>query len=100
MVDSAAPGPLRLSGRVDMDSAAAQLTQLTRQLNGSGARELDLSGVTGADSAALALLLELLRHSRQRGNALRVGPLPPTLTSLARLYGLDELLNSHSGTQS
>lgn len=100
MGDTAAPGRLQLSGRIDMDSAAAQLAQLTRQLNGAKAHELDLSGVTGADSAALALLLELLRHSRQHGNALHVGTLPPTLASLARLYGLDELLDSHSGISS
>lgn len=96
MGETAAPGWLQLSGRIDMDSAAAQLAQLKQQLNGSAAHELDLSGVTAADSAALALLLELLRHSRQRGHTLRVGTLPPTLISLARLYGLDELLDSHS----
>lgn len=100
MADSPAPGRLELSGRIDMDSAAAQLAQLTRQLNGAAAQELDLSGVTGADSAALALLLELLRHSRQRGGALHVGPLPPTLASLAHLYGLDDLLDRHSGNPS
>lgn len=100
MGGTAAPGRLQLSGRIDMDSAAAQLAQLKQQLNGSAAYELDLSGVTAADSAALALLLELLRYSRQHGHTLRVGALPSTLISLARLYGLDELLEDPSGNLS
>ncbi|WP_024304476.1 lipid asymmetry maintenance protein MlaB [Pseudogulbenkiania sp. MAI-1] len=100
MADTAASGSLQLSGRIDMDSAADHLARLKRQLNGSSIQELDLSGVTGADSAALALLLELLRHGRERGNALRLGPLPPTLASLARLYGLDELLDGHCRSRS
>lgn len=100
MNDTAASGRLQLSGRIDMDSAAAQLAQLKRQLNGSAAQEIDLSGVTASDSAALALLLELVRHGRQGGRVLRIGTLPPTLASLARLYGLDELLQGPSGNLS
>lgn len=96
MGDMGAPSRLSLSGRIDMDTAAAQLEQLKRQLNGSAVYELDLSAVSTADSAALALLLELLRLGQLRGQALRIRALPPPLASLARLYGLDALLDSHT----
>lgn len=53
---------------------------------------LDMTAIGEADSAALALLLEWLRQTRERGGSFVVRGLPPGLRSLADLYGLDEVL--------
>lgn len=58
----------------------------------AGARRVDLSAVTEADSAALALLLEWQRAIREQGGALALSGLPAALASLAELYGIESLL--------
>lgn len=53
---------------------------------------VDLSGLTHADSSALALLLALIRRgARERSPVALVG-MPEALAALARVYGIDELL--------
>ncbi|QID18782.1 STAS domain-containing protein [Nitrogeniibacter mangrovi] len=56
--------------------------------------QVDLSGVTEADSAALALLIELARGVRAGGQTLQVRGMPAGLAALADLYGVSELLKS------
>ena len=46
------------------------------------------------DSSALAVLLECQRMARAKGRAFAVQSLPARLTELARLYGVDGLLQS------
>lgn len=58
----------------------------------AGAGTLDLSRVTRADSAGLALLLELRRRARAAGQALRFAAAPPQLTGLAAFFGLHDVL--------
>lgn len=53
---------------------------------------LDLSRVSRADSAGLALLLELSRRSKQQGHALSLRGAPPQLLQLSRFFGLDGVL--------
>lgn len=58
----------------------------------AGDAEFDLSAVRQIDSSAVALLLAWQREAGARGAHLVVLGAPPALTSLARLYGVDELL--------
>ncbi len=53
---------------------------------------LDLSGVRRADSAGLALLLELSRRAKQRGQKLVLQGANPQLTGLAAFFGLEGIL--------
>lgn len=53
---------------------------------------VDLSQVTDADSASLALLFDWLRTAKQHGHALSMRGLPAGMLSLAQLYGVSELL--------
>jgi phospholipid transport system transporter-binding protein len=55
---------------------------------------VDGSDLQQFDSSALAVLLECQRMARARGRAFSVQALPPKLTELARLYGVDGLLQS------
>jgi len=67
---------------------AAQAAQAIR----GGDAVVDFSPVRRCDSAAVALALECLRCARAAGIALHFVSLPPDLLSLARLYGVEELL--------
>jgi len=55
---------------------------------------VDGSALRQFDSSALAVLLECQRIARARGRAFAVQSLPPRLSELARLYGVDGLLQS------
>jgi len=53
---------------------------------------LDLSGISHADSAGLAFLLELTRRARASGTPLKLIGLPPQLRSLVSFFELEPLL--------
>ena len=61
---------------------------------------IDLGSVTDVDSAAVALLLEWQRQAMARGGRLVLGGVPADIASLARLYGVDGLLDlgEHAGS--
>jgi len=53
---------------------------------------IDLSGVTRADSAGLALLIEWIRLGRKQNCAIKFQNMPAQMLPLARLFGVDHLL--------
>lgn len=55
---------------------------------------VDGSALQQFDSSALAVLLECQRMARAKGRAFAVQSLPPRLSELAKLYGVDALLQS------
>ena len=61
---------------------------------GSGAIELDLSGVARADSSSLALLIDWLAWARAAGRTMKFLGLPASLLALARLSDVEDLLAS------
>jgi phospholipid transport system transporter-binding protein len=82
---------LALEGRIDMDSVPGLLADAAGQI-GAGVTEIDLSDVTEADSAALALLLEWRRQAAIVGNDVKIRNLPGGLAALADLYGVQKYL--------
>ncbi len=54
--------------------------------------KIDLSGVTEADSAALAMLIALIRAARADGRVLEIANMPAGLRALAELYDVSDLL--------
>ncbi len=79
------------AGELTMVSAPAVLED-GRRLARAGDLVVDFAGVTVADSAALALLLDWMRCARAAGNRLAVRSLPAGMASLAALYDIDALL--------
>lgn len=75
--------------------ATAQLAQWAAQLAQMGAEPvtLDCAALQHFDSTALALVLEVGRRARARGAHLQLRGVPPRLHDLAKVYGLDALLN-------
>ena len=83
------------AGELTMVSAPAVLED-GRRLARAGDMVVDFAGVTVADSAALAVLLDWMRCARAAGNRLAVRGLPAAMASLAALYDIDALLPQES----
>jgi phospholipid transport system transporter-binding protein len=60
----------------------------------AGKTVFDLASVKTTDSSAVAVLLAWQRAARKAGKSLQYINLPPSLASLAGLYGVDELLTA------
>ncbi len=86
------PGKLALAGELDFDSVAPLLDQGLAKLNSTNSLVLDLSGVTRANSAGLALLLEWVEQGRRRGVDLQFANLPESLLAIARICNVTGLL--------
>jgi phospholipid transport system transporter-binding protein len=82
---------LVVSGSLTLANVAAVLAEGNAAI-GEGARTIDLAEVGELDSSALALLLAWLREAKRRNLSLAFANLPQGLTTIARLYGVAELL--------
>jgi phospholipid transport system transporter-binding protein len=74
-----------------MDEAETVLAQGLQAI-AAGETQIDLGALQQFDSAAVATLLAWQRASSKMGKTLRIAQLPPGLESLAKLYGVDQLL--------
>lgn len=83
----------KLQGRLDMDRCGPLARELSSALKVGENLALDFSGVETADTSALALILDLLRTTRQKQGTLSLRHLPAGLATLASLYGLDGLIS-------
>jgi phospholipid transport system transporter-binding protein len=80
-----------VSGALTLSQVAVALAQ-GRSAIADGARSADLGEVGELDSSALALLLAWMRDAKSRGWNLNLINLPQGLTTIARLYGVADLL--------
>jgi phospholipid transport system transporter-binding protein len=87
-------GRCAITGVLTLETAP----DLWRQLKSGGllraAREADLSGVTDADSAGLALLVAWRGHCLAAGGALGFHGLPARVVALARLTSAEAALGA------
>jgi phospholipid transport system transporter-binding protein len=84
-------GRCRLRGPLTIQNAAAVLEEGNRLFAGDRVT-LDLAAVTEVDSAAVSLLLEWRRAAGRRNQRIEFINLPDNLRSLAKLYGVIEML--------
>lgn len=82
----------RISGVLDFDSVPAIFSESLARFGTGDNIVLDLSGVTRANSAGLALLLEWRRLAREPGRSLSIRNAPAALRNLARISELETLL--------
>ncbi len=82
---------MRVMGPMVITTAAALKTAGESALS-AGASVIDLSGVTDADSAAVAILLAWTRGAQERRQTLSIVESPESIRSLATLYGVADLL--------
>ena len=90
MIESA-DGRLLVKSAMTLESARA-LQEAGRALLATGAVVFDFSEVVEADSSAIAIMLDWLRQGKALGVAVSFAGIPPTVHSLADLYGVAELL--------
>lgn len=87
----------RIPAPITMANASASLDALVRAIDG-GESEVALDALAHSDSSAVAVLLVGLRRAHAAGRTIRFSAAPPSVRSLARLYGVDTLLGTpHAG---
>jgi len=84
-------GRLCVGCAMTTDHARALLEQ-GRALIVAGEQIVDLSGVSDADSSAVAVMLGWLRHAAVNGAVIRFAGVPAGVAALAELYGVSDLL--------
>lgn len=85
-------GRCTLRGPVTINNVVALLGQGTGLFTAPEVT-VDLEGVTEVDSTAVSLLLEWRREAGRQRRRIRFANLPGNLMSLAKLYGVTELLS-------
>jgi phospholipid transport system transporter-binding protein len=95
-ISEPSPGRVVITGELTFATArdARQLGVLV--LQGSGAERIvvDCGGVTRADSAGLAVLLDWLAWGRHRSRKVTLENLPASLVAIARISEVDGLLQA------
>lgn len=86
---------LTVHGRLTIETVPALFETGLQHLNG-GSFLVDFSKVEAVDSAAVSLLLGWARAAKRKQHDLKVSGLPDDLLSLARLYGVSDLLPQQS----
>ena len=89
-----APGRLAARGALTFANARGARSEGLHALRTSSAPELevDCSGIAHSDSAGLAVLLEWMAVMKREGRPLCFTKLPPGLLALARISGVEEML--------
>lgn len=91
-LEPAGEGRFSLRGELGFANAAELLEEGLRRFGDAGPVEVDLAGVTHADSAGVAVLVEWVAAARRSGRELRYKDAPSQLLAIARLGGVDGLL--------
>ncbi len=92
-------GVLKVSGELTFSTVPTLLTKAAAILTDSpqgAAVDVDLTAVSHADSAGLALLIEWHRLASDTGRSLHFHHLPKQMLALARVSNLESLLVSGS----
>lgn len=96
-IEADGPERLRARGELDFATAAEALRAGLALLPKGGRITIDLAGVSAADSAGLAVLVEWLAASTEQGGSLVFEAVPAQLRAIARISDLEPLLLGQSG---
>jgi phospholipid transport system transporter-binding protein len=95
-ISEASPGRVVVSGELTFATARTARQLGVTVFEGSGASQfaIDCKGVTRADSAGLAVLLDWLAWGRRKSRPLSLENLPESLVAIARISEVDGLLTA------
>jgi phospholipid transport system transporter-binding protein len=97
-VEISEPAPGRIVVTGELTFATARDARQVGTLVLEGAREsnlvIDCAGVTRADSAGLAVLLDWLAWARRKSRTIRLENLPASLVAIAKISEVDGLLSA------
>lgn len=85
-------GRLMLEGELSFETVVRLLGEMRRQLDQGTEIQVDLQGVSRADSAGLALLVEWMRNAKALGKSIQYLNIPQQMLDIARVSGLDQVL--------
>jgi phospholipid transport system transporter-binding protein len=93
-ITEASPGRITVTGELTFASArdARQLGVLVLDSSRTDRLVIDCAGVTRADSAGLAVLLDWLAWGRKKSRTISLENLPPSLVAIAKISEVDGLL--------
>ena len=91
-IQRVADGRLEASGALGYESAGRALPGGLALIEKGKPCTIDLSRVTEADSAGLAVLVEWLATARARGATIRYECIPAQILAVARISDLESLL--------
>ena len=88
------PGAFAARGALTFANARSARSEGLHALRGSSARELevDCSGIARSDSAGMAVLLDWMAAMKKEGRPLRFANLPAGLLAVARISGVEQML--------
>ena len=79
-----------ISGAVDLTTVPDLMKQATAYFKSADKKiNIDLSQITSSNSAALALMLEMLKQAHENQIELHFEYLPDTMLTIAKAYGID-----------
>lgn len=85
-------GALKVTGALTMDNIGAALAASQQLFDQQQTVVIDLAQVAEVDSAALGVMFEWLRQAKRHKVELKFANLSDNLQSLAKLYGVTELI--------
>lgn len=85
-------GILTINGEFGFATASSLLKQGQNLMDKQKALTIDLSGITGSDSAGLAVMLEWMDSYKAAGQQLHFLNVPESLLEIARVSNLIDLL--------
>lgn len=91
-LQSLGKGRFTAQGQLSFGSASAAVELVRSQFESCNDMHVDLSGVTEADSAGLAVLIEWVAIARRRKGTLQLSHLPSELQALAAISEVNQLL--------
>jgi phospholipid transport system transporter-binding protein len=91
-IRATSPGRLEAQGAICFEGAARALKAGLDLIPHGQPCTIDLSRVTEADSAGLAVLVEWLATARKRQSSIRYEGIPAQILAVARISDLDDLL--------
>jgi phospholipid transport system transporter-binding protein len=86
-------GCFRLRGELSFPTVVAALERSKALFADHSVIELDLGGVSRADSAGLALLLEWVNWARSTAREIRFRNIPEQIRAMAQISEVEDMLN-------
>jgi len=92
-IDPQGEGAYVIEGSLDFATVPPFVTRVAEILgNGATSIVIDLKGVTRADSAGLALLVEWMRVAHRRHRNIAFRNIPAQMLAIAKVSGLERIL--------
>ena len=89
-------GVCSVVGVLDFTTANSALESVQDLIESNPSLEINLAGVTQANSAGLALMIEWLAVARRDNHVVTFSHIPDGLQQLADVCQVDDLINNHA----